>query len=92
MRHVAALAVATLLTTGCDAGKRTQAVGALEPVSSQQADSAFNAMDARHGKAVGVDPLAMAHRFETTSQGATSFSNAEFTTSLVSLRSARTSS
>ena len=69
MRHVAALAVTALLTASCDAGKRTQAVGALEPVSSQQADSAFVAMDVRHGKAVGVDPMAMAHRFEATPQG-----------------------
>ncbi|HYN80106.1 MAG TPA: hypothetical protein VES88_01280 [Gemmatimonadaceae bacterium] len=69
MRHAAALALATLLIAGCDAGKRAQAAGALEPVSSSEADSAFNAMDVRHGKAVGVDPMAMAHRFETTSQG-----------------------
>jgi hypothetical protein len=69
MRHTAALAVATILITACDAGKRTQAIGAPEPVSAQGADSAFKAMDTRHGEAVGVDPMALAHHFESTSEG-----------------------
>ena len=69
MRHTAALAVATIFIAACDAGKQTQAVGAPEPVSAESADSAFKAMDARHGEAVGVDPMALAHQFESTPDG-----------------------
>lgn len=69
MRHAAAFAVATMLIAACDAGKRSQAAGALEAVSDQAADSAFKAMDARHGGAVGVDPMALAHQFESTPEG-----------------------
>ena len=70
MRHGAALIVAIILSiSGCDAGTRSQAAGALEPVRAPGADSAFVAMDARHGQAVGVDPMTMAHQFEATEQG-----------------------
>ena len=69
MRHGAALIVATFLMTGCDAGTRSQAGGALEPVRAPGGDSAFQAMDARHGQAVGADPMTMAHQFEATEQG-----------------------
>jgi len=69
MRHATALTVATILIAACDAGKRSQGVGALEPASAQQADSAFVAMDTRHGQAVGVDPMALAHQFESTPEG-----------------------
>jgi len=69
MRHGAALIVATFLMAGCDAKTRSQAAGALEPVPSPQGDSAFHAMDARHGQAVGVDPMTLAHQFEDTEQG-----------------------
>lgn len=69
MRHGAALIVATFLMAGCDAGKRSQAGGALEPVPAQAGDSAFHAMDVRHGQAVGVDPMTLAHQFEATEEG-----------------------
>ncbi len=69
MRHTAALAVAIIVIAGCDAGKHTQAVGTPEPVAAQGADSAFRAMDVRHGKAVGVDPMSLAHQFESTADG-----------------------
>lgn len=69
MRHIAALIVATLLMAGCDAGKRSQAAGALEPVPAQTGDSVFQAMNVRHGQAVGEDPMTLAHQFETTEQG-----------------------
>lgn len=69
MRHCAALTVAILLVAGCDAGTRSQGAGALEPVRAQAGDSAFEAMDARHGQAVGEDPMALAHQFEATEQG-----------------------
>ena len=69
MRQAAALTVATILIAACDAGKRSQAVGALEPAPAAQAESAFVAMDTRHGQAVGVDPMALAHQFESTPEG-----------------------
>ena len=69
MRHTAALTVAIILIAACDAGKRTQAVGTPEPVGAQVADSAFRAMDVRHGEAVGVDPMSLAHQFESTPEG-----------------------
>ncbi len=69
MRHGAALIVATFLMAGCDAGTRSQAAGALEPVRAQAGDSVFQAMDARHGQAVGVDRMTLAHQFEATEQG-----------------------
>jgi len=69
MRHGAALIVATLLMAACDAGKRSQAAGALEPVLAQEGDSVLQAMDARHGQAVGADPMTLAHQFEATPEG-----------------------
>lgn len=92
MRHIAALIVATLLMAGCDAGKRSQAAGALEPVPAQTGDSVFQAMNVRHGQAVGEDPMTLAHQFETTEQGGTSFSSARCTTKWASLRFAPISS
>lgn len=69
MRHSAALIVATLLIAGCDARTRSQAGGALDPVPAPQGDSAFQAMNARHGQAVGEDPMTLAHQFEETEEG-----------------------
>jgi hypothetical protein len=69
MRHGATFTVAITLIIACDAGTRSQAGGALEPVPDPAADSAFKAMDARHGDTVGVDPMALAHQFESTPEG-----------------------
>lgn len=69
MRHVAACIIGVLTVAGCDASKRTQAGGALEPVTPEVADSAFKAMDQRHGEVVNDDPMALAHQFEATSDG-----------------------
>jgi hypothetical protein len=68
MRNVLPLAAALLFVAACDSAKRT-AVGAPEPVSTQEADSAFKAMDQRHGEVVGDDPMALEHQFVATADG-----------------------
>jgi hypothetical protein len=68
VRNLSSLAVALLLVAACDSAKRT-AVGAPEPVSAQDADSAFKAMDHRHGQVVGDDPMALEHQFVATPDG-----------------------
>lgn len=69
MRHAAACIVALVFIAACDASKRSQAVGAPEPVTAEGADSAFKAMDQRHGDVVAEDPMALAHRFESEPDG-----------------------
>jgi hypothetical protein len=68
MRNVVSLAAALLLVSACDSPKRA-AVGAPEPVTAQDADSAFKAMDHRHGEVVGDDPMALEHQFVATPDG-----------------------
>ncbi|HVF39541.1 MAG TPA: hypothetical protein VM939_06540 [Gemmatimonadaceae bacterium] len=69
MRLISAGAITLMSLAACDAAKRSQAVGAPAPLSAENADSAFKAMDHRHGNVVGMDPLAMAHRFEPVANG-----------------------
>ncbi|MFN2603170.1 MAG: hypothetical protein ABR582_10490 [Gemmatimonadaceae bacterium] len=68
MRNVVSLAATLLLVSACDSPKRA-AVGAPEPVTAQDADSAFKAMDHRHGEVVGDDPMALEHQFVATPDG-----------------------
>ncbi len=67
MRKLAVVVVALLLA--CDASKRTPAIGAPEPATSQQSDTAFKAMDIRHGNVVGEDPMALEHQFVAQPDG-----------------------
>ena len=69
MRLIPAGAITLMSLAACDAAKRSQAVAAPAPLSAENADSAFKAMDHRHGNVIGVDPLAMAHRFEAVPDG-----------------------
>jgi hypothetical protein len=69
MRRVSTCIVALVSIAACDASTRTQSVGAPEPLTAQEADSAYKAMDMRHGRVVGDDPMAMAHQFEATPDG-----------------------
>ena len=69
MRKAFAFTAAFILVSACDASKRTQPLGAPEPMTAQQGDSAFKAMDQRHGEAVGEDPMALAHQFESQPDG-----------------------
>jgi len=68
--RITTVAIAALVgLAACDASKRSQGLPAPTPVGTQNADSAFNAMEHRHGDVVGVDPLAMAHQFEALPEG-----------------------
>jgi hypothetical protein len=69
MRHLAGCVVAIVSVAACDASKRAQEVGAPEPVTAQQADSAFKSMDQRHGMVVGEDPMALEHQFVSQPDG-----------------------
>jgi hypothetical protein len=69
MRHAAACVVALVSIAGCDGSKRSLAVRAPEPVTAAAADSAFKAMDMRHGEVVGEDPMALAHQFQSQPDG-----------------------
>lgn len=69
MRNAARYIIAVISIAACDASKRTQAVGAPEPVTTAEADSAFKAMDKRHGEVVAEDPMALAHQFESQPDG-----------------------
>lgn len=68
MRQLGAV-VAALFVAACDASKRTPAMGTPEPVATQQADSAFKAMDQRHGELVGQDPMVLEHQFVAQPDG-----------------------
>jgi len=70
MRLTAVATVAVVGLAACDASKRSQGLPAPTPVGTQNADSAFNAMEHRHGDVVGVDPMAMAHQFTAVPEGA----------------------
>ncbi|MBA3405429.1 MAG: hypothetical protein H0U13_12210 [Gemmatimonadaceae bacterium] len=67
MRKSLTFLIALTALAACDASRRTGAIPT--PVTSANADSVFNAMDHRHGDVVGVDPMALAHRFETLPEG-----------------------
>ncbi len=69
MRHSIALCLAVTALTACDASTRSQGLPGPTPVTAENADSAFNAMDHRHGEVVGADPLALAHQFEALPEG-----------------------
>ena len=63
-----AITVAVFLVA-CDASKRTPVLGTPEPATAQQSDTAFKAMDMRHGTVVGEDPMALEHQFVAQSDG-----------------------
>jgi hypothetical protein len=69
MRNVVSLAAGLLLVAACDSPKRTAGVGTPEVLGAQNADSAFKAMDHRHGQVVGDDPMALEHQFVATPDG-----------------------
>lgn len=69
MRLIVTLLFTAGALAGCDASKRSQAIAAPAPDVAENADSAFKAMDHRHGDVVGVDPMAMAHQFEPVPDG-----------------------
>lgn len=69
MRNSTALLATLAILSACDASRRTQALPS--PVTAENADSAFNAMEHRHGDVVGVDPMAMAHQFAAVPEGGT---------------------
>ena len=69
MRKVGAVVVVALLVSACDASTRTPAMGTPEPVATQQADSAFKAMDQRHGEVVGQNPMTLEHEFVVKPDG-----------------------
>jgi hypothetical protein len=54
---------ALVVAAACDSPKRAPAIGTPEPVSAQQSDSAFKAMDERHAEMIGDDPMALEHQF-----------------------------
>jgi hypothetical protein len=58
---------ATLFLAACDA-KRT-GIGVPEPTTAAQSDTAFKAMDMRHGNVVGEDPMALEHQFVAQPDG-----------------------
>jgi hypothetical protein len=68
MRNLGITAAALVFVlSSCDSAKRT-AIGAPVPVATE-GDTAFAAMDARHGEAVGEDPMALAHQFVSVDDG-----------------------
>ena len=69
MRKVGAVVVVTLFVAACDASTRTPAMATPEPVATKQADSAFKAMDQRHGEVLGQDPMMLEHQFVVTPDG-----------------------
>lgn len=69
MRLIPGAAIALVCFAACDASTRSQAAAVPSPLSEENADSAFKAMDHRHAGVIGVDPLAMAHRFEAMPDG-----------------------
>lgn len=58
---------ALVIAAGCDA-KRVD-VGTPEPATAGQSDTAFKAMDVRHGEVVGTDPMALEHQFVSQPDG-----------------------
>jgi hypothetical protein len=62
MRKIATLTAALVFVAACDSPKRA-AVGTPQPLSAQQADSQFKAMNERHGETIGDDPMALEHQF-----------------------------
>lgn len=58
---------AVVIVAACDA-KRTE-VGVPEPATAAQSDTAFKAMDMRHGNVVGTDPMALEHQFVAQPDG-----------------------
>lgn len=69
MKFIAAVWLTACALAGCDASTRSQAIGAPALDVTENADSAFKAMDHRHGDVVGMDPMAMAHQFEAVPDG-----------------------
>lgn len=67
MRKSLTFLIALTTLAACDASRRTEAIPT--PVTAANADSVFAAMDHRHGDVVGVDPMALAHRFEALPDG-----------------------
>jgi len=68
MRNLGILSALLMVVSACDSAKRT-AIGAPTPVAAEGSDTAFQAMDMRHGEAVGDDPMALAHQFVSTEDG-----------------------
>ncbi|HUQ18751.1 MAG TPA: hypothetical protein VM099_03980 [Gemmatimonadaceae bacterium] len=68
MRQLVAMGALVLIASACDAPKRG-AAGIPEPVTPAQADTAFQAMNARHDEAVGSDPMALEHQFVSQPDG-----------------------
>jgi|KBSSwiStaDraftv2_1062776.scaffolds.fasta_scaffold1018660_2 hypothetical protein len=58
---------ALVFAAACDA-KRVD-VGTPEPATPGQSDTAFKAMDMRHGEVVGTDPMALEHQFVSQPDG-----------------------
>ena len=58
---------ALVFAAACDA-KRVD-VGTPEPATPGQSDTAFKAMDMRHGEGVGTDPMALEHQFVSQPDG-----------------------
>src|SRR6476660_7118354 len=58
---------ALVFAAACDA-KRVD-VGTPEPATPGQSDTAFKAMDMRHGEVVGTDPMALEHLFVSLPDG-----------------------
>lgn len=66
MRKLVAVGV-LVFVAACDA-KRVD-VGTPEPATAGQSDTAFKAMDTRHGEVVGTDPMALEHQFVSQPDG-----------------------
>jgi hypothetical protein len=69
MRPYPVTIVAIIFIAACDASKRATPVGTPAPVTAQQSDSAFKAMDMRHGEMIGEDPMALEHQFVAQPDG-----------------------
>jgi hypothetical protein len=68
MRQLGAIAALMIFSVACDAPKRG-AAAIPEPVTPEQSDTAFKAMDARHGEAVGDNPMMLEHQFMSLPDG-----------------------
>jgi hypothetical protein len=68
MRQLGAIAALMIFSVACDAPKRG-AAAIPEPVTPEQSDTAFKAMDARHGEAVGDNPMMLEHQFVSLPDG-----------------------
>ena len=68
MRRLATVVITLVSAAGCDSPKRAT-VGMPDPASAQESDSAFKAMDLRHGNMIGEDPMTLEHQFVAQSDG-----------------------